>query len=127
MQYLCLVYHETMTVDTLLRCDCDAHADEILEHREELQQSGHYIASSSLQRVQTVATIRVRNGKVSVANGSSALGNARLGGFYLIEARDLNEAIRLASKMPPAGRGCIEVWPLEEHGRRVQPSSVQRT
>ena len=83
-------------------------------YREELRQSGHYITSSPLQPVDMAMTVRVRNGQVSITDGPFAETKEQLGGFYLIEARDLNEAIRLAARMPPARLGSIEVRPLKD-------------
>jgi len=114
MRYLCLVYHEEATVDALPEPESDIHMRDVLDHREELRQGGHYIASSPLQPVQSAATIRVRHGQVSITDGPFAETKEQLGGFYLIDARDLNDAIRVASKMPPARLGCIEVRPLKE-------------
>jgi hypothetical protein len=114
MKYLCLVYHEESKVDALPESEYDAIVSEVLDYREDLRQSGHYITSSPLQSVQTATTIRVRNGKVAITDGPFAETKEQLGGFYLIEARDLNDAIRVASKMPPARLGCIEVRPLKE-------------
>jgi hypothetical protein len=114
VKYRCLVYHEETKVDALSESEYDALVSEVLDYREELRKSGHYIASSPLQPVQMATTIRVRNGKVSITDGPFAETKEQLGGFYLIEARDLNDAIRVASKMPPARLGCIEVRPLKE-------------
>src|SRR5437764_1226656 len=114
MKYLCLVYHEEEKINALPASEYDAIVDAVLEYREELRRSGHYITSSPLQSVQTATTVRVRGGKVSITDGPFAETKEQLGGFYLIEARDLNEAIRLASKMPPARVGSIEVRPLDE-------------
>jgi hypothetical protein len=114
MKYLCLVYHEETKVNALPKREYDAIVSEVLGYREELRASGHYITSSPLQPVQMATTIRVRDGKVSITDGPFAETKEQLGGFYLIEARDLNDAIRLASKMPPARIGCIEVRPLQE-------------
>jgi hypothetical protein len=114
VKYRCLVYHEETKVDALSESEYDALVSEVLDYREELRKSSHYIASSPLQPVQMATTIRVRNGKVSVTDGPFAETKEQLGGFYLIEARDLNDAIRVASKMPPARLGCIEVRPLKE-------------
>ncbi len=114
MQYLCLVYHEEATIDALPASEYDAIMDEVLAYREELQRSGHYLASSPLQPVRAATTVRVRGGSVSITDGPFAETKEQLGGFYLIEARDLNEAIRLASKMPPARVGSIEVRPIKE-------------
>ena len=109
MRYLCLVYHEAATIGALPTSEYDAIMGELLAYREELRRGGHYLASSPLEPVRPVATVRVRGGRVSVTDGPVAETHEHLGGFYLIEARDLNEAIRLASRMPPARLGSIEV------------------
>ncbi len=114
MKYLCLVYHEEAAIDALPASEYDAIMGEVLAFREELRRSGHYLASSPLQPVRTAATVRVRGGKVSITDGPFAETREQLGGFYFIEARDLNEAIRLASWMPPVRLGSIEVRPIKE-------------
>lgn len=114
MKYLCLVYQEEATVDALPGSLCDAIAAEVLDYRQELRQSGRLIASSPLQPVRMATTVRVRNGTVSITDGPFAETKEQLGGFYLIEARDLNEAIRVAAMMPSARLGSIEVRPLRE-------------
>ena len=114
MKYLCLVYHEEAKMNALPASEYNAIVSETLAYRDELRQGGHYIDSSPLKYVETATTIRVRNGRVSITDGPFAETKEQLGGFYLIEARDLNEAIRLASKMPPARVGCIEVRPIQE-------------
>jgi hypothetical protein len=116
MRYLCLVYHEEESIDAMPDKDYNAIIDDVLEYREELRASGHYIASSPLQPVATATTLRVRNGKLVITDGPFAETKEQLGGFYLIEAADLNEAIRLAARMPPARIGSIEVRPLKEIG-----------
>src|SRR5687767_11527649 len=108
MRYLCLVYHEEEQVDCLPDDEYNAIIDEVIDYREELRRGGHYLVSSPLQSVTTATTIRVRNGKVTITDGPFAETKEQLGGFYLIEATDLNEAIRLASHMPPARIGSIE-------------------
>ena len=114
MQYLCLVYQEEAKLDALPASEYDDLVREVLDYREELRQSGHYIVSSPLQPVQTATTIRVRNGQLSITDGPFAETKEQLSGVYLIEARDLNDAIRIASQMPPARLGCIEVRPVKE-------------
>jgi hypothetical protein len=114
MQYLCLVYQEETKLAALSEAEHDAIVSELRDYREYLRQSGHYIASSPLQPVQTATTIRVRNGQLSITDGPFAETKEQLSGVYLIEARDLNDAIRIASKMPPARLGCIEVRPVKE-------------
>lgn len=114
MKYLCLVYHEEAKVDAPPQSTYDAIIRDVLDYREEPRERGHYIASSPLQSVETATTIRVRNGIMSITDGPFAETKEQLGGFYLIDARDLNDAIRLASRMPPARLGCIEVRPVME-------------
>ena len=77
-----------------------------------VRESGHCIASEALQPVATATTVRVRNGKVSVTDGPFAETKECLAGFYMIEARDLNEAIQIASRIPPAQVGSVEVRPI---------------
>ena len=114
MKYLCLVYHVEACIDALPDNEYNSIIDEVLDFRDELRASGHFIAASPLQSVQTATTIRVRNGRLTITDGPFAETREQLGGFYLIEATDLNDAIRVASKMPPARIGSIEVRPLKE-------------
>src|SRR6266545_3543054 len=107
MKYLCLVYLEEKKLDEVPDSHCKAYSDA-------LQESGHSIAAQALQPVHTATTVRVRNGHVSVTDGPFAETKEQLAGFYLIEATDLNEAIQLASKIPPARVGSIEVRPVRE-------------
>ena len=105
MKYLCLVYLDEKRLDELPDEDC-------VDFDTAIRKSGHCIASEALESVQTATTVRVRNGKVSVTDGPFAETKEQLAGFYMIEARDLNEAIQLASKIPPARVGSIEVRPI---------------
>ena len=105
MKYLCLVYGEEQAIANVPDNHCVAFDEEI-------RRSGHCIASEALQPVATATTVRVRNGKVSVTDGPFAETKEFLAGFYMIEARDLNEAIQLAAKIPPATVGSIEVRPI---------------
>lgn len=113
MKYLCLIYQNEAEIDAMPEQEYEAIVSDVLDYRRELQESGHYIASSPLQSVETATTIRVRGGKVVITDGPFAETREQLGGFYLIEAKDLNEAIRLASRMPPARIASIEVRPLK--------------
>ena len=113
MKYLCLIYHDEAMIDALPPVEYEALVSAVLDYREVLRQGGHYIDSSPLQNVDMATTVRVRNGKVQITDGPFAETKEQLGGFYLIDARDLNEAIRLASRMPPARLGSIEVRPVK--------------
>jgi hypothetical protein len=107
MKYVCFVYGEEPSMQTIDDREC-------LANGEALRQGGHYVAAESLQPVSTAATVRVRNGKVSVTDGPFAETKEVIAGFYLIEARDLEEAITLAAKIPPARVGAIEIRPVRE-------------
>ena len=115
MKYLCLVYHDEQTIQALPKGEYEAIVGETLAYREELRQEGRYIAASSLEFVGAAATIRVWGGRVSVTAGPFAETREQLGEFYLLEARDLNEAIRLAALMPPARLGSVEIRPIKEY------------
>lgn len=114
MRYLCLVYFEEAKLDALSRSEYDGLVVEALAYDEELRTNGHSMVSDVLQPVQTATTLRVRNGKVATTDGPFAETREQLGGFILLEARDLNEAIRVASKIPLARLGCVEVRPIRE-------------
>ena len=105
MKYLCLVYGEESVIQSVDDRHCVAFDEGI-------RASGHCLASEALQPVATATTVRVRNGKLSVTDGPFAETKECLAGFYMIEARDLNEAIQIASKIPPAAVGSIEVRPI---------------
>lgn len=113
MKYLCLIYQDEAEVDAMPEQEYDAIVRDVLDYRRELQESGHYISSSPLQSVESATTIRVRNGKVMITDGPYAETREQIGGYYLIEATDLNDAIRVVSRMPPARIGSIEVRPLK--------------
>ncbi len=114
LRYLCLVYEEGAKVDALPDHEFATIADDDLDYVEELRLDGHGVVSARLQPPETAVTVQVRNGSVFLSDGPVSGMNARLGGFHLIDARDLNDAIRIAAKMPRARLGCIELRPLEE-------------
>ena len=114
MKYLCMVFNEERLLDAMPRTEFQAFADEHLAYDDVLRGSGHYLVSNALQTVQAATTVRVRNGKISVTDGPFAETKEQLGGFYLIEARDLNDAIHVAAKIPAARCGSIEVRPIRE-------------
>ena len=113
MKYLCLAYEEESKLNALSKSEWDALRDETITYVDELRSSGRLISTEPLQSVRTAATVRVRSGKVSVTDGPFAETKETLGGFFLIKATDLNEAIGVASKWPSARLGSIEVRPIE--------------
>lgn len=119
MKYLCLIYQDEAEVEAMSEREAREMVDAVLAYRDELREGGHYIASSPLQTVGSATTIRVRHGQLLMTDGPFAETREQVGGFYLIEARDLNEAIRLVAKMPPARLGSIEVRPLVEIDERL--------
>ena len=119
MKYLCLVYLDEKRLDELPDEDCVAYDKEI-------RHSGYCLASEALQSVQTATTVRMRNGKLSITDGPFAETKEQLAGFYMIEARDLNEAIQVASKIPPARVGCIEVRPIRPIRETVAAAEAAR-
>ncbi len=119
MKYLCLVYLDENRLNELPDEDC-------VEYDASLRKSGHCLASEALQSVQTATTVRVRNRKMSVTDGPFAETKEQLAGFYMIEARDLNEAIQIASKIPPARVGSIEVRPVRPIRETVEKARTQR-
>jgi len=114
MKYLCLVYLEEKKLDAMSKSELDALIGESLAYDEVLRKSGHYLVSEALQPVETATTVRIWNGKASITDGPFAETKEQLGGFILIKARDLNEAIQVASKIPPVRLGSVEVRPIWE-------------
>ena len=112
MQYLCLVYVEERSFDEMSEREGKQLTNDCVDYDEDLQKRGYLISVAALQPVTAATTIRVRNGKVSTTDGPFAETKEHLGGFVLIEARDLNEAINIASKSPMARIGSIEVRPV---------------
>lgn len=114
MRYLCLIYSERKKLDALPPAEFAAIMQEYFAYTADIKRSGHHLAGEALQPVATAKTVRVRNGKVSTTDGPFAETKEQLGGFYLIEAKDLNDAIRVGAKIPGARWGSIEVRPLME-------------
>ncbi len=107
MKYLCLVYSEEKKLATMTD-------DECMQYDAAMRKSGKCIASEALLPVHTATTVRVRDGRVSITDGPFAETKEQLAGFYLIDAKDLDDAIQIASNIPPARVGCIEVRPVRE-------------
>jgi hypothetical protein len=121
MKYLCLAYEEEKKLNALTKSEWGALRDETLAYVDELRKNGHLIAAEPLQSVRTAATVRVRDGKVLRTDGPFAETKETLGGFFMIDARNMNEAVQVAAKWPSARLGSIEVRPIEptlrEEGR----------
>jgi hypothetical protein len=114
MKYMCLIYYDEKNLDALSKKDFETLVDDALEYDEDLQQKGQSLARGALQSIQTATTIRIRDGKTSITDGPFVETKEQLGGIVVIEAADLNEAIQIASKLPPARLGGVEVRPIRE-------------
>jgi hypothetical protein len=112
MKYLCLVYGEETALDALSQRETQGLVDESLAYDNVLRKSGHYLESAALQQVKTAKTVRVRNHRISITDGPFAETKEQLLGFILIEAGDINDAVRVAAKIPMASSGSVEVRPI---------------
>jgi hypothetical protein len=114
MKYLCLIYDDEKKWETMSKAEADAYMGEYFAFTDAIKASGHYIGGEALQPVQTATTVRARNGKLSTTDGPFAETKEQLGGYYLIEARDLNDALQVAQRIPSVRTGSIEVRPIQE-------------
>ena len=112
MKYLCLIYEDQTQWAKLPKAEADKVFAEYGAYTDGIKKSGHYLGGEALQPTQTATTLRVRNGKLSTTDGPFAETKEQLGGFYLLEAKDLNDAIQAAAKIPSARYGSIEVRPI---------------
>lgn len=122
MKYLCLVYCDEHEFNRLSPSEWQALNERCVECVASLQNSGHFIAGDALHPVATATSVRLRDGKVLITDGPFAETKEQLAGYYLLEARDLNEALLLAQKIPAASMGCIEVRPV----RTLDPTIDER-
>ena len=126
MKFMFSIYHDENVLDAMPEKEMQALVDSAIEYAEEIRRSGHYIASDALQRARTAQTLRVQAGKVSTTDGPFAETTEQLGGFFLIEAKDMDEARAVAARFPPARVGVIEIRPVQElkhsRDRRGLPS-----
>ena len=120
MKYLCLIYLDEQRLNELPDEGC-------VDYDAMIRDSGHCIASEALQSVTTATTVRVRNGQIAITDGPFAETKEQLSGFYLIDAKDLDEAIRIAAKIPPATVGSVEVRPVRPIRESVAQAKTQLT
>jgi hypothetical protein len=113
MKYLCLICAERV-MEQMTPEEANQHFEEYREFTRNLRDSGHYLGANRLLPPEAATTVRVRKGKVATTDGPWVETKEQLGGYYLIEARDLNEAIQVAAKIPGAWIGCVEVRPIAE-------------
>jgi hypothetical protein len=126
MKFMFMIYHDENVLEAMPEKEMQALVDSAIEYAEEIRRSGHYIVSDALQRAGTARTIRVHAGKDSTAAGPFAETKEQLGGFFVIEAKDMDEACAVAARFPPARVGVIEIRPVRElkhsRDRRGLPS-----
>jgi hypothetical protein len=126
MKFMFMIYHDENVLDAMPEKEMQALVDSAIEYAEEIRRSGHYIVSDALQRARTARTIRVHPRKVSTNAGPFAETKEQLGGFFVIEATDMDEACAVAARFPPARVGVIEIRPVQQlkhsRDRRGLPS-----
>jgi hypothetical protein len=113
MKYVCLICADTC-MERFAEAEAAAHFNEYREFTQGLRASGHWVGANRLQPPETAVTVRVRQGRVTTTDGPYAETKEQLGGYYLIEARDLNEAIQIAARIPGARYGSVEVRPIAD-------------
>jgi|SRR5262245_11158368 len=117
MKYLCLIHFEEKEYDGLPKAEVDACRQASLAYVDALEKRGHLVATNALQRVRTATSLRLRNGKMSITDGPFAETKEQLGGFILLEARDMDQAVELIAEFPLARLSSVEIrptWELEQ-------------
>ena len=126
MRYVCLIYDDEKKLAGMSKQDADSFMGEYFQFTEDIKKSGRYVAGEALQPVNSATSLRIRSGKLSTTDGPFAETREQLGGFYLIDARDLNEAIQIASRIPSAKTGTIEVRPVVDFSKQQEPPRAGR-
>jgi hypothetical protein len=127
MKFILLIYNDGTLLDALPPAQADAMMRDCLAHADELREDGHLIESQMLEGTETARSVRIRGGRLTATDGPFTEAKEVLGGFNLIEARDMDEAVRIAAEFPWARTGCVEVRPVRDIAavrRRVSGSSV---
>jgi hypothetical protein len=114
MQYLLMIYENEARFEKMAEADLGKLLGEYRAYTESIIQGGQFKAGDALQPTMTATTVRVRDGKIAVTDGPFAETREQLGGYYLVEAKDLDEAVALAARIPGAQTGCIEVRPIQK-------------
>lgn len=112
MQYLCLIYDPEKAWTDMSEAERTAMSGEYMTFTHDINKTGHFKAGEALQSISTATTVRVRDGKTTITDGPFAETREQLGGFYLIEAKDLDEATKIAARIPSARIGSIEIRPI---------------
>lgn len=118
MKYLCLIAAEKV-MEQMDPADADRHFEEYREFTDQIRASGHFVSCNRLQPPAAATTIRVRGGQVLVTDGPFVETKEQFGGYYVLEAKDMNEAIQIAARIPGARFGCVEVRPVAEDSQTL--------
>ncbi|MBY0491194.1 MAG: YciI family protein [Gemmatimonadaceae bacterium] len=112
MKYVCLIYHEETALAAMPREEFDALRGRYMAFTQSVLDGGQLVAGEALQPTHTATTVRIRHGQLTTTDGPCVETGEQVGGFYLIEARDRNEAIQIAARIPGAHTGGVEVRPV---------------
>jgi hypothetical protein len=126
MKYVCLIYDEEKKLEGMSQKESESFMKDYFAFTESIRQSGNYVAGEALQSIGSATSLRHRNGKLSTTDGPFMETNEQLGGFYLIEARDLNEALQIAARIPSVKTGTIEVRPVVDFSKTPEPQQAGR-
>ena len=126
MKYVCLIYDDEKKMSEMPQDEAQAFMGAYFQFTEEIRKSGNYVAGEALQPIHTATSLRSRNGKLSTTDGPFMETKEQLGGFYLIDARDLDEARKIAARIPSVKTGTIEVRPVVDFSKQQQPPRAGR-
>lgn len=124
MKYICLIAAEKMMEHMPVE-EADRHYEEYREFTDQLRHNGQLVGCNRLLPPEAATTVRVRNGQVNVTDGPFAETKEQIGGYYVIEAKDMNEAIQIAARIPGARKGCVEVRPIATDDQTIQAIGTQ--
>jgi hypothetical protein len=126
MRYVCLIYDDEKKLGAMSPQESEAFMGAYFQFTEEIRKSGNYVAGEALQPVATATSLRKRSGKLSTTDGPFIETKEQLGGFYLIEARDLDEARQIAARIPSVQTGTIEVRPVVDFSKQKEAPRAGR-
>lgn len=127
MQFMLLIYNDSTLHEAMPAAQFDSMMRHCFDHADELKRSGHLLESQQLEGPETAKSVRIRNGKLTAVDGPYAEAKEVLGGFNIIEAESMEEAVRMAAEFPWARTGCVEVRPVRDIGavrRRVDAGAA---
>ena len=130
MKFMLLIYNDSALLDALPAAEADGMMRDCLAHADELRRDGHLIESQMLAGTDRAKSVRIRHGRLSATDGPFTEVKEVLGGFNLIEATNMDEAVRIAAEFPWARTGCVEVRPVQDIDtvrRRVNESAIKVT